>query len=387
MRLPKKVVVLGGGVGGTMVANALAKELKKEAEVTIVDEDGKHVYQPGFVYVSFGKMKPHKVVKDERKLLRRNVRLVVEKATKIDKENRRVEFSKGSHLEYDYLVLATGAEIHPEEVQGFEDAHHFYDLEASVKLRSALARFKGGKLVVAIGGVPYRCPPAPAESTCLLDYYFHKRGIRDKVDLWFMSPLVRIFPLETIDPYVAKIMEQKNVNSQTFFNVEYVDPKKKLVHSLEGESIKYDLLILIPPHKGAQVIRDSDLGDRGGWILTDRHSLKVEKTDDVYAIGDGTNLPVSKSGAAAHYESPIVVEGIVSDLTGTPPDKIYDGRVTCFCDAGFKRGIMMDFDYEHPPVPPPFSRKAYWKKILFNKFYWWLLPKDRLPGFIMGSVK
>lgn len=385
--MPKKVVVLGGGVGGTMVANAVAKELKNEAEVTIVDEDGKHVYQPGFVYISFGNEKPHKIVKDERKLLRKNINLVVDKAVKIDKENRKVKLATGSHLDYDYLVLATGAEIHPEEVPGWEDAHHFYDMESSVKLRNALANFNGGKLVVAIGGVPYRCPPAPAESTCLLDYYFHKRGIRDKVDLWFLSPLVRIFPLETIDPHVAQVMEEKNINSQTFFNVETVDPEKKQLHSLEGETFDYDLLILIPPHKGAQVIRDSDLGDRGGWILTDRHTLKAEKADDVYAIGDATNLPVSKSGAAAHYESPIVVEGIVSDVTGTSPEKMYDGRVTCFCDAGFRKGIMMDFDYEHPPVPPPFSRTAYLKKIFFNKFYWWLLPKDRLPGFMVGKIE
>ncbi|MFQ5885241.1 MAG: NAD(P)/FAD-dependent oxidoreductase [Thermoplasmata archaeon] len=385
--MPKKVVVLGGGVGGTMVANALVKELKKEADVTIVDEDGKHVYQPGFAYVSFGKEKPHKLVKEEKKLLRRNVRLVVDKATVIDRENRRVELAKGSRLVYDYLILATGAEIHPEVVPGSEDAYHFYDLQASVELRNALKRFKGGKVVVAIGGVPYRCPPAPAEAICLLDYFFHKKGMRNKVDLWYLSPLVNVFPIAPVDPQVRRIMEEKNINSQTFFNVEYVDKKKKQVHSLEGESISYDLLILIPPHRGADVISDSDLGDRGGWIPTDRYTLKVKETDDVYAIGDATDLPVSKSGATAHYESPIVVEGIVSDITGMSPEKKYNGRVTCFYDAGFRRGIVMDFDYDHPPVPPPFSRRAYLKKILFNKLYWWLLPKDRLPGFIMGSVK
>jgi sulfide:quinone oxidoreductase len=384
----KKVVVLGGGVGGTMVANSLAKGLKKdEVEITIVDEDGKHVYQPGFVYISFGNEKPHKIVKDERKLLRKNVNLVVDKATKIDVDDRRITTSKDKKLEYDHLVLATGAEIHPEEIAGSEDAHHFYDTESSVKLRKALSEFNGGKIVTGIGGVPYKCPPAPAESACLMDYYFHKRGIRDKVELKFLSPLLRIFPIEPIDPLVSEAFEMKNIKSQTFFNVESVEPEKKLVHSLEGESVDYDLLILVPPHKGAKVIRATELCDRGGWIITDRQTLKVLDYDDVYAIGDATNLPVSKSGAAAHYENSVVSGSIIGDIRGTSKGELYDGRVTCFCDAGFGRGIMLDFDYEHPPVPPPFSRMAYFKKILFNKFYWWILPKDRLPGFVTGKLE
>ncbi len=386
--MPYKIVVLGGGVGGTMVANSLVKSLKKhEAEVTLVDEDGRHVYQPGFVYISFGKQRPHKVVKDERKLLRRHVSLVVDKAESIDTDKKKVGLAKGSELDYDFLVIATGAEIHPKEIPGSEDAHHFYDLESSVKLRQSLDNFNGGKLVIATGGVPYKCPPAPAEAACQLDYYFHRRGIRDKVDLIFLSPLPRVFPIEPMDPLVARAFEEKNVRSETFFNVESVDPKNKLVHSLEGESEGYDLLILIPPHKGAKVIRASDLGDRGGWVMTDKRSMKALGADDVYAIGDATNLPVSKAGAAAHYESSAVVDGLVSDIKGAPPESEYTGRVTCFCDAGFKKGIMLDFDYDHPPVPPPFSRGAYWRKMLFNRFYWWILPKDRLPEFVTGKLE
>ncbi len=385
--MSKKVVVVGGGVGGTMAANSLVKKLKKEeAEITLIDEDGKHVYQPGFVYVSFGNEKPHKIVKDERKLLRRNVRLVVDKAVKIDTDNRKVGLEKGKELDYDHLVLATGAEIHPKDIPGSEGAHHFYDLESSVRLRRALDDFKGGKIVIAIGGVPYKCPPAPAEAACQLDYYFHRRKMREKVNLTFLSPLPRVFPIEPMDPLVAQAFKEKNVNSQVFFNVESVDPKKKRVHSLEGESEDYDMLILIPPHKGAKVIRASDLGDRGGWIITDRYSMKAVNAENVYAIGDATNLPVSKSGAAAHYENSIVVDNIISELRGAPPEEEYGGRVTCFCDAGFRKGIMLDFDYEHPPVPPPFSRAAYWRKIFFNKFYWWILPKDRLPEFVVGKL-
>lgn len=387
VKMPKKIVVLGGGVGGTMVANSLVKKLKQEeAKVTLVDEDGKHVYQPGFVYISFGKERPRRIVKDERKLLRRSVNLVVDKAVKLDSENRKIGLEEGKQLDYDILVIATGAEIHPKDIPGSEDAHHFYDLESSVKLRRALDNFNGGKIVIATGGVPYKCPPAPAEAACQLDYYFNKRGMRDKVNIIFLSPLPRVFPIESMDPLVARAFKEKNVNSEIFFNVESVDPQKKLIHSLEGESEKYDLLILIPPHKGAMVIRTSDLGDRGGWVMTDRRTMRAEASDDIYAIGDATNLPVSKSGAAAHYEHRPIVENIVADVRGAPSESEYTGRVTCFCDAGFKRGIMLDFDYDHPPVPPPFSRAAYWRKILFNKLYYWILPKDRLPDFVVGKL-
>jgi sulfide:quinone oxidoreductase len=384
----KKVVVLGGGVGGTMAANSLVKHLRNdEAEVTIVDEDGKHTYQPGFVYVSFGKENPKRIVKDERKLLRKNVKMVVDKATKIDVEDRKIGLSNGASLDYDYLVISTGAENHPQEIPGSEHAFHFYDMESSKRLREALKNFSGGKIVIAIGGVPYRCPPAPAEFACLLDYHFHKRGLRDKVDIRYLSPLVNIFPIEPANPLVTRTFAEKNIKSETFFNVESVDAEKKRVHSLEGSFVDYDLLILIPPHKGVMAVRASELCDRGGWLITDRRTMRVLDNDDVYAMGDATNLPVSKSGAAAHYENMPIVENIVSDIRGNSPEAEYGGRVTCFLDGGFKKGLIMDFDYEHPPPPPQFSRLSYFKKMFFSRFYWWILPKNRLPEFATGKLE
>ncbi len=387
VQVSKKVVVLGGGVGGTMAANSLAKDLgKDEAEIIIVDEDGKHTYQPGFVYLSFGKENPKRLVRDESKLLRRNVKMVVDKVTKIDAENRKIGMDDGSSLDYDYLVISTGAENHPEEIPGSEDAFHFYDLQSSMRLREALANFNGGKIVIAIGGVPYRCPPAPAEFACLLDYHFCGRGLRDKVEIRYLSPLVNIFPIEPANPLVTRTFAEKNIKSETFFNVKSVDPVKKQVHSLEGSSVDYDLLILIPPHKGVKVVRGSDLCDRGGWLITDKRTMRVLDYDDIYAMGDATNLPVSKSGAAAHYQNKAIVENIVSDIRGNAPEAEYGGRVTCFLDGGFRKGVIMDFDYAHPPPPPEFSRMAYLKKMFFSRFYWWILPKDRLPQFLAGTL-
>ncbi len=374
----KRVVILGGGVGGTVVANVLAKKART-AHITVVDKTGKHVYQPGFVYIAFDKQKPGKLVKDERKLLRRRVELVVDEATLVDHKAKEVHLKSGERLPYDYLVITTGSELAPEEIPGYEDAHHFYSMEGALELRDALESFRGGRVVIAIGGYPYKCPPAPAEAACQLDYYFTRRGIRDRVEIHYLSPLGRAFPLETVSPLVTEIFEQKGIKYTTFFNVERVDPDGKMVHSIEGESVPYDLLILIPPHRGAQFLRESGLTDMGGWIPTDKHTLEVKGHEgSIWALGDATDIPISKAGAAAHYEAKVLGENIAALIRGQKPRERYDGKVVCFCDAGFHKGIGMRFDYEHPPIPPPLSRRWYWGKVLINKFYWQIIPKARL---------
>lgn len=376
----KKVVILGGGVGGTIVANLLAKKLRPdEAGITVVDKTGKHVYQPGFVYVAFENEKPRKLVRDERKLLRKRVKLVVGEAVKIDPEAKRVDLADGRSLEYDRLVVALGARLTPSELPGFEEAaHHFYSLEASVKLHKALEEFRGGKIVVTVASVPYKCPPAPSEAACQLDYYFARRGLRDKVTIHFLSPLSRVFPLEPVNPVVERVFANHHIESTIFFNVESLEPDKKMIHSIEGESVSYDLLIMVPPHRGAKVVEDSGLGDRGGWLPTDKFTLRTKAHPDIFALGDCTDVPVSKSGAAAHYQAKIIAESIVADLRGQTATAKYDGHVMCYCDAGYHKGIAMSFDYEHPPVPPPLGLKDWIGKRLLNRAYWLLVPPGRV---------
>ena len=376
----KKVVVLGGGVGGTIVANLLAKRLRPdEAEITLVDKTGKHVYQPGFVYVAFENLAPRKLVRDERRLLRKRVRLVRGEAVRIDPEARKVHLADGTALEYDRLVLALGARLTPEELPGFKEAaHHFYSLDAASRLRTALESFRGGKVVVTVASVPYKCPPAPSEAACQLDYYFTRRGIRDKVDIHFLSPLSRVFPLEPVNPVVEQIFAKHDIRSTIFFNVESIDTEKRIVNSIEGESVPYDLLIMVPPHRGAKVVEDSGLGDRGGWLPTDKYTLRSKAHPDIFGLGDCTDVPVLKSGAAAHFEAKVVAKSIVADLRGQPAPLKYDGRVTCYCDAGYHKGISMSFDYEHPPVPPPLGLKDWLGKQILNRAYWFLIPQGRV---------
>jgi len=366
----KKVLILGGGDGGTIVANVLARKTSaEEVQITVLDTQEKHVYQPGFLYVAFGNEKPGHLIKDERKLLNKRVKFIVDEATKVDPAKNSVYTKSGKILDYDYLVIATGSRLNKNELAGFEDAYHFYDLESAIKLRDALKNFKQGKIVIGIGGLPFKCPVAPTEAACQLDYLFRRKGARDKVEIRYLSPLPRVFPIESVSPLIQKTMESKDIVITEMFNIDSIDPKTKTVSSLEGESFEYDLLIAVPPHRGAKVIEESGLGDRGGWIPTDKRTLKVKGHDNIYAVGDCTDIPTSKAGATAHYEAKVISGNIAAEVKGGSV-KEYDGKVQCFFDAGFKRATIINFNFDTPPKPIPLSRHWYWGKMLVGKIFW-----------------
>jgi sulfide:quinone oxidoreductase len=375
-----RIVVLGGGVGGTLVANLLDKTLRRDAEVTVVDPTGMHDYQPGYLYVALGEASGHWLSRDERTLLRPNVELAVEEAVKIDAEAQKVELRRGGNLAYDYLVIATGARLVHDAVPGLvEGAHGFYSLADAERLREALRTFRGGAVRIGVAGIPYKCPPAPVEFTFMVEEYLRNSGLRDRSTVNLLSPLNRAFTIESASTLIAPIMEERGIELTTFFNVETVDPSAGTVSSLEGETLPYDLLVLVPPHKGAQVVIDSALGDAGGWLPTDKHTLAVEGQERIFAVGDATNLPISKSGSTAHFEAPVIASRIASLVKGTAPEENYGGRVMCFLETGNGKATALRFDYEHPPTPPQPNRGWHVAKWLFNRLYWETVPRGRLP--------
>ena len=376
--MPARVVVLGGGVGGTLVANLLKKELKGDATVTVVDGTGMHLYQPGFLYVALDQANALWLARDERTLLRRDVELVVEKATKIDPVAQTVALERGAPIPYDYLVLATGSQLDRDAVPGYDGTHDFYSLDGALRLREELRRFNGGRILVGVAGIPYKCPPAPVEFVLMLDEYLRKRGIREKSSVTLLSPLNRAFTIESASKLVQPIFDKQGVGLQTFFNVESVDTTKGTVTSLEGEEAEYDLLVLVPPHRGSPVIEASGLGGPGGWIPTSRDTLQHNAHERIFAIGDATDLPISKSGSTAHFEAPVVASRIASLVRGTAPKTAYEGRVMCFLETGGGRATSLRFDYAHPPVPPRPSRVWHWAKWAFNRAYWITVPQGRV---------
>jgi sulfide:quinone oxidoreductase len=384
----QRILILGGGVGGTLTANLLVKKLRRqlkagEVSITVVDQTGLHTYQPGFMYIAMGGERAEKLQRPERGLLDSRVALVIGEIEKVDEPTQTVHLNDGQRLAYDYLVLATGSRIVPEAIEHFDtEAHHFYSAEAALELRRALDAFTGGRIVVAIAGMPYKCPPAPLEVSFLIESELRQRGLRDKSELHFCSPIGRAFTIESVSEMATPIFEAKGIEVHTFFNVEAIDPERKVVQSLEGEELPYDLLILVPPHKGQQFLMDSGLAPApGGWLPTDRATLQVGGRTNVFALGDATDLPLSKAGSTAHFEAPVVTERIVARVEGREVDRKrgdYIGKVMCFFEIGDGKGTLLRFDYEHPPRPPKPNQLWHLGKVVFNKTYWHTVPKGRV---------
>jgi sulfide:quinone oxidoreductase len=382
------IVILGGGVGGTLTANLLARKLRRridqgEIQLTVVDSTGQHTYQPGFMYIAMGGERAERLSRPEGSLLDRRVRLVVDEVTAVDEGTRTVVLREGEPLPYRYLVLATGSRIMPEAIEHFEtEAHHFYSAEAAARLRTALDAFVGGHIVIGIAGMPYKCPPAPLEVAFLIEDELRQRGLRDRTEIHFCSPIGRAFTIESVSEMATPILAQKDIVLHTFFNVEAIDPDRKVVQSLEGEELRYDLLILVPPHRGQRFLIDSGLAPApGGWLPTDRATLQVGGRPDVFALGDATDLPLSKAGSTAHFEAPVVAERIVAAVEGREADPRhgeYTGRVMCFFEVGDGKGTLLRFDYDHPPRPPRPNRMWHLGKVVFNKTYWHTVPKGRV---------
>jgi sulfide:quinone oxidoreductase len=384
----KRILILGGGVGGTLTANLLIKKLRRqvksgEVTITVVDQTGQHTYQPGFMYIAMGGERADQLQRPERGLLDPRITLVVGEVEKVDEPSQTVHLKGGERLGFDHLVLATGSRIVPETIEHFEtEAHHFYTAEAALELRRALDAFTGGRIVIAIAGMPYKCPPAPLEVAFLLEAELRQRGLRQASELHFCSPIGRAFTIESVSEMATPILEQKGIELHTFFNVETIDAERHVVQSLEGEELPYELLILVPPHMGQQFLMDSGLAPApGGWLPTDRATLQVGGRRNVYALGDATDLPLSKAGSTAHFEAPVVTERIVAAIAGREVDHKhgdYLGKVMCFFEIGDGKGTLLQFDYEHPPRPPKPNQLWHLGKIVFNKTYWHTVPKGRV---------
>jgi sulfide:quinone oxidoreductase len=384
----QRILILGGGVGGTLTANLLARKLRRQVKagdvtITVVDQTGQHTYQPGFMYIAMGGERASNLQRPERSLLDPRVALVIGQIEKVDEPTQTVHLTGGERIGYDFLVLATGSRIVPEAIEHFDtEAQHFYSADAALDLRRALDAFTGGQIVVAIAGMPYKCPPAPLEVSFLIESELRQRGLRDASELHFCSPIGRAFTIESVSEMATPILEAKGIEVHTFFNVEAIDPERKVVQSLEGEELPYDLLILVPPHKGQQFLMDSGLAPSpGGWLPTDRATLQVGGRPNVFALGDATDLPLSKAGSTAHFEAPVVTERIVAVVEGRKVDHKhgdYLGKVMCFFEIGDGKGTLLQFDYEHPPRPPKPNQLWHLGKIVFNKTYWHTVPKGRV---------
>jgi sulfide:quinone oxidoreductase len=369
-----RILVVGGGTGGTIVANNLARRLSGEiragkVRITMLSASDKHMYQPGLLYVAFGQMMPDELYRDQASLLESSIDFHVDPVEQFQLDKKQVKTKSGKVHEYDILVIATGSRIVPEQIPGLtEGAETFYTEASAVKMFKHLREFEGGKIAVVVG-VPHKCPIAPVELIFSLHDFFKARGIRDKVKIKYHYPIGRIHTIEQVAKWAKPHFDRMGVEYETLFNVKEVDVENKVVKSEEDTETNYDLLIAIPPHRGMEVIERNSLG-QGGWIPTDRYKLTMNGHDNVYVLGDTTNLPVSKTGSAAHFEAEVIAENIASIVKIGTPVRDYDGKVYCFIEAGHDKATYAMFNYLNPPDLKEPNKPMHWFKMSYNKMYW-----------------
>jgi sulfide:quinone oxidoreductase len=386
----KKLVILGAGTAGTMMVNRFSSALDSgQWHITIVDQQETHFYQPGFLFIPFGIYERRDVVKPERDFLPPGVTAITSVIDMIEPGQNRVLLRDKSVLPYDVLVVATGSNICPGQTEGLKgelwhkQVFDFYTIEGACALAEFFKNWEGGNLVVNITEMPIKCPVAPIEFVFLADSYFTERGIRDKVDIHFVTPLPGAFTKPRASAILGNFLEKKNIRLTTEYSIARVDNDGRTIISWDEDVIPFDVLVTIPTNMGDEAIARSGMGDELNFIPTDRETLQARDYPNIFVIGDATNLPSSKAGSVAHFQSDILLENFLSINGGRPPRARFDGHANCFIESGFGKGILIDFNYDTEPLPGkfplpgigPFSlleetRMNHYGKVMFRWTYW-----------------
>lgn len=380
-----------------MMANKLRTALPQdEWSITIVDQHKTHYYQPGFLFIPFNIYSRSDVIKPKADFIPPGVDLIFSGIDKIDHDNSLVNLEGGKVLNYDYLIVATGTRTAPEETPGlmdklwYKDIFDFYTVEGAVALQKFFKSWEGGKLVMAISELPFKCPVAPIEFVCLADWYFTEIGIRDKVDITFVTPLPGAFTKPIATKMLSELLKDKNINVVPEFYIEKIDNDTKELVSYDEQRIPFDVLTIVPVNMGSEAIDRSGMGDDLGFIPTDKETLRSKDYENIFVIGDASNIPTSKAGSVAHFSGEILYENILSAIEGRPLKAKFDGHANCYIETGFGKGALIDFNYDTEPLPGTFplpgigpfgllknTKINHYGKIMFRWIYWHILLKGK----------
>ncbi|MCL4435075.1 MAG: NAD(P)/FAD-dependent oxidoreductase [Actinobacteria bacterium] len=395
-----RLLILGGGTAGTIAANRLRKRLDPGLwSITVIDQNDRHLYQPGQLFIPFGIYHARDIVKPRRQFIPDGVDFVIGEIDQVLADEGKCLLTDGRELPYDYLIIATGTSPRPDQTPGMEgtewrkSVHEFYTFEGAMALEDKLAQWDGGRLAIHVVDMPIKCPVAPLEFTFLADAFFADRGMRDRVEMVYITPLDGVFTKPVASKYLGAIMEERKVSVENDFAVEQIDPVSKKLISYDEREVDFDLLVTIPLNMGADYIERSGLGDDLNYVPVDKRTLQSKAHDNIFAIGDASDIPTSKAGSVAHFSLELFEDNFVNHIHGRPMTREFDGHANCFIESGHGKGLLIDFNYDTEPLAGkyplpgigPFnllreSEANHWGKMMFRWVYWnLLLPGNEMP--------
>ena len=392
----RRLVVLGAGTAGTMVVNKLRRRLGGDWQITVVEQSDEHYYQPGYLFLPFGGYEPVDLVKATRQFIPSGVELVKAEIDKVLTGENAVLLTDGRRLSYDYLVVATGTQPRPDQTPGMLDGgqwrdsvHEFFTFDGALALRDKLSNFPGGRVVVHVVEMPIKCPVAPLEFAFLADAFFRDRGMRDQVELVYVTPLPGAFTKPIASRQLGRMLDDRKIALETDFVVERIDTEQRTLVSFDEREVPFDLLVTVPLNMGADYVARSGLGDELNYVAVDKHTLLSTQYGNIFAVGDASNIPASKAGSVAHFSVEVFIDNFLDHVEGRPMTGSFDGHANCYVEAGDGKALLIDFNYDTEPLPGtyplpgvgPFrlleeTRVNHWGKLAFRWMYWHLL----LPG-------